>query len=123
MTAELDQLAAEDDRVWVAIGTERELAAKGVVRREGGTLLMFGRGKTLVPGRAPDPAAFTPLSKTHDLIIAMPHADREYRVVSRQSLLYAEVAKPQDAIIRGELRITDPKAFWAPSKYLILVQD
>jgi hypothetical protein len=117
-----DALAAQEDSVFVAIGTERELAAKGVVRREGGTLLMFGRGKTLVPGRAPEPGAFTAISKTRDLTIALPHTDRDYRVVSRQSLMYADVAKPQDAIVRGELRIKDPIGFWAPSKYLILVQ-
>ena len=122
VTRVANDLAAEDDRVFVAVGTERELAAKGVVRREGGTLLMFGRGKTLVPGRAPDPEAFTPLSRSRDLTIALPYPDRDYRVVSRQSLIYADIAKPQDALVRGELRITDARAFWAPSKYLILVQ-
>jgi hypothetical protein len=122
ITMVANDLAAEDDRVFVAMGTERELAAKGVVRREGGTLLMFGRGKTLVPGRAPDPEAFTPLSRSRDLTIALPHPDRDYRVVSRQSLIYADIANPQDAIVRGELRITDARAFWAPSRYLILVQ-
>ncbi|HEX7123886.1 MAG TPA: hypothetical protein VF178_16025 [Gemmatimonadaceae bacterium] len=116
------ELEAQDDRVYVAIGTERELAAKGVVRREGGTLLLFGRGKTIVPGRNPDPDAFQVLSKSRDRTIALPHPARDYRVVSRQSLAYTDVARPQDAIVRDTLRITDPQNFWAASRYLILVQ-
>lgn len=115
-------MAAFEDSVYVAIGTEKELAAQGVVRREGGTLLMFGRGKTLVPGRSPAPGSFRALSKTRDLSIALPNADKDYRVISRQGLEYTDAAKPKDAIVRGTLTITDPMKFWAPSKYLILVQ-
>lgn len=117
-----EALEAHNDSVFVAIGTERELTDLGVVRREGGTLLMFGRGKTLVPGRAPKPGAFKVLSKASDLAIALPDPNREYRVVSRQGLEYTDVARPQDAIVRGTLTITDPEKFWAASKYLILVQ-
>lgn len=122
VTRVANAMAAQEDSVWVAIGTEKELAEKGVVRREGGTLLMFGRGKTLVPGRSFDPSAFTAISKSKDLSIMLPKADKDYRVVSRQSLAYADLPRPQDAIVRGELRITDPEKFWAPSRYLILVQ-
>lgn len=115
-------MAAHDDSVFVAIGTEKELAAKGIVRREGGTLLLFGRGKTLVPGRTLDPAEFEVLSKSKDLTIQLPQPDKDYRIVSRQSLEFTDVAKPQDAIVRGSLNITDPDRFWAPSRFLILVQ-
>lgn len=118
----ISAMAAYEDSVYVAIGTEKELAAQGVVRREGGTLLMFGRGKTLVPGRNPAPGAFRVISKSRDLAIALPNADKDYRVISRQGLEFTDVAKPQDAIVRGTLNITDPMKFWAPSKYLILVQ-
>lgn len=122
VTRVANALAAEEDSVFVAIGTERELAQLGVVRREGGTLLMFGRGKTLVPGRSPDPSAWQVLSRSKDLSIMLPKPNTDYRVVSRQSLTYADLPRPQDVIVRGELRITDPEKFWAPSKYLILVQ-
>ena len=115
-------MAAREDSVFVVIGTERELAAKGLVRREGGTLLMFGRGKTLVPGRVLDRANFTVLSKQRNLTIALPRDDKDYRVVSRQALEYTDVVKPLDAIVRGAINITDAERFWAPSKYLILVQ-
>ena len=45
LTARNHALNAHEDSVFVAIGTEKELTAKGVIRREGGTLLAFGRGK------------------------------------------------------------------------------
>jgi flagellar biosynthesis chaperone FliJ len=114
--------AAREDSVFVAIGNEKELVQKGLVRREGGTLLMFGRGKTMVPGRTLDPAQFTVLSKARDRQIALPRADKEYRIVSRQALEYTDLAKPKDALVRGTLTITDADKFWAPSKFLILVE-
>jgi hypothetical protein len=122
MTARNEAMAAHEDSVFVAIGTERELSQKGIVRREGGTSLFFGRGKTLVPARSLNPASFQVMSKSRDLTIPMPRADRQYRVVSRQSLEFADPPNTRDAFVRGALRITDPNAFWAPSKYLILVQ-
>jgi hypothetical protein len=115
-------MAAREDSVFVVIGTERELSEKGLVRREGGTLLMFGRGKTMVPGRTIDPTLFTVLSKSRDRQIALPHADKEYRIVSRQALEYTDLTRPRDAVVKGTLTITDSEKFWAPSRFLILVE-
>lgn len=115
-------MAAREDSVFVAIGTERELTEKGLVRREGGTLLMFGRGKTMVPGRTLDPSQFTVLSKARDKQIMLPRADKEYRIISRQALEYTDLARPRDAVVKGTLTITDSEKFWAPSKFLILVE-
>jgi hypothetical protein len=114
--------AAREDSVFVVIGNEKELSQKGLVRREGGTLLMFGRGKTMVPGRTLDPSHFTVLSKARDRQIMLPRADKDYRIISRQALEFTDLAKPRDAVVRGTLTITDSERFWAPSKYLILVE-
>jgi hypothetical protein len=114
--------AAREDSVFVVIGNERDLTQKGLIRREGGTLLMFGRGKTLVPGRTLDQAQFTVLSKARDTQIMLPSADKEYRIISRQALEFTDLARPRDAIVKGTLTITDSERFWAPSKYLILVE-
>lgn len=114
--------AAREDSVFVVIGTERELSQKGLVRREGGTLLMFGRGKTIVPGRTLDPTHFTVLSKSRDKQIMLPRADKEYRIVSRQALEFTDLARPRDAVVKGTLTITDSERFWGPSKFLILVE-
>jgi len=115
-------MAAREDSVFVAIGTEDELTAKGIVRREGGTMWFFGRGKTMVPGRAPDMFAFKVLSKQNDLSITLPRGDKEYAAVSRHDLAYTESAGEKGVRLKGTLRITDPQRFWAPSKFLILVQ-
>jgi hypothetical protein len=108
--------------VFVAVGTEKELAARGIVRREGGTRLLFGKGKTLVPARHLDPAAFHVMSKEHDLAISLPNADKFYRVVSRQSLEFADPANTKNALVKGSLKIANPDSFWAQSRFLILVQ-
>jgi len=83
---------------------------------------MFGRGKTIVPGRTLDASQFTVLSKARDKQIMLPRADKEYRIVSRQALEYTDLTKPRDAVVKGTLTITDPEKFWAPSKFLILVE-
>jgi hypothetical protein len=71
---------------------------------------MFGRGKTLVPGRTLDPSHFTVLSKARDRQIMLPRADKDYRIVSRQALEFTDLTKPRDAVVRGTLTITDSEA-------------
>jgi hypothetical protein len=115
-------MTARDDSVFVAIGTEKELTEKGIIRREGGTLLAFGRGKTIVPARTFDLEDFQVLSKSQDLSIALPRDDTEYRVVSRQSLEFTATENPKEPMVKGTLQVTDPDRFWAPSRFLILVQ-
>jgi hypothetical protein len=122
LTKQNAMMAARDDSVFVAIGTEKELTEKGIIRREGGTLLAFGRGKTLVPARTFDLENFQVLSKSQDLTIALPDEEKQYRVVSRQSLAFTDVGDPKEPMVKGTLQVTDPERFWAPSKYLILVQ-
>ena len=122
LTARNHALNAHEDSVFVAIGTEKELTAKGVIRREGGTLLAFGRGKTIVPARTFELADFQVLSKANDRTIVLPDTAREYRVVSRQNLDYTDSVNPNQTLVKGSLNVTDPDKFWAPSKYLILVR-
>ena len=122
LTAKNHAMSAHEDSVFVAIGTEKELTEKGVIRREGGTLLFFGRGKTIVPARALELEDFQVMSKSKDLTISLPEADKEYRVVSRQNLEFADSLNRKNTMVKGSLNVTDPEKFWAPSKFLILVQ-
>ena len=115
-------MAAREDSVFVAIGTEDELKAKGIVRREGGTLWFFGRGKTMVPGRTLEMSGFRLLSKSADRTITFPQAGKEYALVSRHDLAYTEAAAGTGTRLRESLRISDPERFWAASRFLILVQ-
>lgn len=122
LVAKNTAMEAHEDSVFIAIGTEKELTEKGIIRREGGTLLAFGRGKTIVPARAYEVEDFQVMSKSKDLTITLPKADKEYRLVSRQNLEYTDSMDPRDPLVKGTLSVTDPEKFWAPSKFLILVQ-
>jgi len=115
------QLTTYKNTVYYVMGTEAELIEKGVAVKEGKKFLFFG-GKQLTPARNLDPADFTAIDKTHDLSIDLP-ADTRYRVVSRQSLAYADTAGVKEGKVTGALHITSPEEFWAGSKYLILVKD
>jgi hypothetical protein len=123
LTAHTNALEAREDSVFVAIGTEKELLARGIIRKEGGTKLLFGRGKTLVTARALDPSSFQVMSRSHDLTIQLPKANRPYRMVSRQSLQFVDPPNPKDGVLKGSVKITDAVAFWGASKFLVLVEQ
>jgi predicted nucleic acid-binding Zn-ribbon protein len=107
--------------VYYVAGTEEELLKKGIVVKEGHKFLFFG-GKQLHPARTLDPSAFTAVDKTVATSIPLP-ADHEYTLVSRQDLSFADTATVRDGKLQGGLRINRPEEFWAPSKYLILVEN
>ena len=60
-------MSAREDSVFVAIGSEKDLIKRGLIKKEGGTKLMFGRGKTIVAARHLEPAQFQTISKLKDL--------------------------------------------------------
>jgi hypothetical protein len=107
--------------VFYIAGTEEELLKKGVVVREGKKFLFFG-GKQLQPARSLDSSVFTAVDKTTMTTIALP-ADREYKLVSRQNLGYADSTSVRDGKLHGQLHISQPEEFWSGSKYLILVEN
>jgi hypothetical protein len=107
--------------VFYIAGTEEELLKKGVVVREGKKFLFFG-AKQLHPARSLDSSVFTAVDKTTMTTIALP-ADREYKLVSRQNLTYADTASVRDGKLHGQLHISQPDEFWSGSKYLILVEN
>ena len=109
--------------MYYAVGTKKELMDKGVLTKEGSKFLFFG-GTHLVPARNLDPAAFTRIDKTHDLAIALPKEDKSYKIISRQSPEYlAASSLTKDGKVHGQLQIESPEEFWAPSKFLIVVED
>jgi hypothetical protein len=122
LTDTVNNLTRYKNTVYFVAGTEEELLKKGIVVKEGKKFLFFG-GKQLHPARSLDPAAFTAVDKTTATTIDLPD-HHEYKVVSRQDLTYADTASVKDGkYLTGQLRIAAPEAFWAPSKYLILVEN
>lgn len=137
LTVQVDSLSTENTRLgnalvasernrtaaYYIIGTERELLDKGVIVKEGGANLLIARvGRSLQPARALDVSLFTPIDRRQVREIAVPDSTHRYAIVSRQSLDAAEVEARDKATFRGNLRIADVNAFWAPSPYLIIVQ-
>jgi hypothetical protein len=117
------EMTAHEDSVFVAIGSEKELITRGLIKKEGGTKLMFGRGKTIVAARHLEPAQFQTISKLKDLNISLPDPNKTYRIVTRQDMHFAEPQDPKKGRVKGSLKISDPNAFWGGSKYLILVEQ
>jgi hypothetical protein len=107
--------------VYYAIGTKDELLKNGVVTREGSKFLVFG-GTRLEPARDLNRSAFTAIDKTQTLSIALPRTDKKYRIVSRQSPSFLTGDVTPKGEVKGVVEIVSPEEFWAPSKYLILVQ-
>ena len=123
LTTETRTIGTAHYRAYYVVGTEQELLKKGIVEREGGANLLVARpGRSLTPARALDPALFTAIDQREVREIPLPDSTRRYRVISRQSLDNAEVAGRDKATFTGALKIADAEKFWAPSRYLILVQ-
>ena len=102
------------------MGTGRELIARGVAVEEGGFRMpLAGRElQVLVPGRTLTDSAFRAIDRNVDTVLIMPKPDRAYRIVSRHD--GALLAGTDGRTLRGKAAITEPTAFWRPSRYLIL---
>jgi hypothetical protein len=123
LTDTVVNLTAYKNTVYYAVGTKSDLIKRGVVTKEGSKFLVFG-GTRLEPARNLNPEAFTAIDKTTNTKIALPKADKKYKIVSRQSPAYlAQGAATKDGKVMGTVDIARPEEFWSPSKYLILVED
>jgi hypothetical protein len=127
LTTEKTQLAAdkgalvtERNTVYYVIGTKDELLKKKLIVQTGGAL---GLGKTQVASRDLNASDFTTIDKSQVTEIAFPHADKTYKVISRQDVSALETAPDKNGLIKGGLKITNPDKFWAASKYLIIIEQ
>lgn len=125
LTDTVSVMTERENEIYYVVGTKKELMDRGVIQQEGGTrFLVFTRtGETLAPARVLDPQQFTRADKRTLSEIALPKPDKEYRIVSRHDLAYAEADQMNNGKFKGTLRITSPQQFWAPSKYLIIVEN
>lgn len=121
----LEAVLDRNNTAYYVAGTKDELKRRGIIEEEGGSrvLFVFGKaGKTVVPARVLDPAQFTAIDMREVTEIALPWADRDYRIASRQDLAALASPPDDDGDLRGVLRIADPDRFWSGSRFLILVQ-
>jgi len=120
----LANVETENAKAYVVVGREDDLVKKGVIVREGGANLLFAHpGRTLQIARTLPVDAFTTVDQRGLKEIPMPDSTHRYRIVSRQSLDNAEVVDRKQNTFRGNLKIADASKFWAPSKYLVVVEQ
>lgn len=119
----VNELRATQSKAYYVIGNEDVLIKKGIIVKEGGANLLIARvGRTLVPARNLDREMFTAIDVRNVHEISVPDTSRRYQIVSRQSLDDADAPDRDGPSFRGNLKIKDSDKFWAPSKYLIIVE-
>jgi hypothetical protein len=126
LTGRVSEMSTMANTVYYVLGNKKELMEKGVVSQRGGSRVLgigWRTGETLVPGTNFADDIFNRATKDATLEIALPNPEKRYRLVSPQNVNALETIPQKDGSFKGEsIRIKDPSTFWAPSKYLILVE-
>jgi predicted nucleic acid-binding Zn-ribbon protein len=117
-------LSTRENTVYYVIGTRKELKDRGIITEEGGTrFLIFTRtGEVLKPAPNLEPSAFTAVDRRTVTEIKLPNPDKEYQLVTNQSIAYSNIAPDAKGRVKGSLQITSPERFWGQSRFLILVE-
>src|SRR4029079_2593130 len=63
LIARTTEMSAREDSVLLAAGSEKHPRHERLIKKEGGTKLMFGRGKPIVPAGPLEPTQFQTISK------------------------------------------------------------
>jgi len=122
----IDTVVAMTDRsntVYYVIGTKDSLKARGIIVEEGGSKILFFGSKALQPARVLNEADFTAVDRRVVMEIPSPMTTKRYKIVSRQNTDYIENKPDSKGRVTGGVKIASPEGFWAPSKFLILVED
>lgn len=123
LDASLNEARAAYAKAYYVIGTEDELVKEGIIVKEGGANFLVAHvGRTLVPARHLKSDLFRTIDTREVAEIPVPDTTKTYQIVSRQSLDDATVAMRDGSKFRGPLHIENADRFWAPSKYLIIVE-
>ncbi|MEO7367290.1 MAG: hypothetical protein ABIZ36_04995 [Gemmatimonadaceae bacterium] len=115
--AALADVAEQQESVYVAIGTAKELTRRGVVRKRGGVI---GLGSTLVPVLPFKPELFQARRMSGDTVIVFPDSSGVYRVLTGQNS--QAVLNHSLGHLKGSLVIENPKLFWRDSRFLVVVK-
>jgi len=121
LTDTVSKMDSERNTVYYVVGTKEDLKKQGVLVEEGSQFLFFGK-KTVAPARDLTPEKFTAVDKRQVAEIPLPKPDRSYMIVSRQNLTALGTEVKNGAVKGTALTITEPERFWAPSKYLIIIE-
>ena len=126
LTSRVTEMTTVANEVYYVLGNKKDLMAKGVVAEVGGSRVLgigWRTGETLVPAHGLNKDLFQRSSKQDALEIALPDPTKKYRLVSPQNVNAVATPPGKDGKFTGtSIKIADPEAFWAASKYLILVE-
>jgi archaellum component FlaC len=121
LTDTLAAVTTRENTVYYVVGTKQDLIQKGVLVEEGSKFLFFGH-KTLQPARTLNQDQFTAADKRQLAEIPL-QPEKKYRILTRQNPEYLSTKPDDGGKLSGSLAIAAADAFWAPSKYLIVVED
>lgn len=121
LTDTLAAVTTRDNTVYYVVGTKADLIQKGVLIEEGSKFLFFGH-KTLQPARTLNQDQFTAADKRQLAEIPL-QPEKKYRILTRQNPEYLSTKPDDGGKLSGSLAIASADEFWAPSKYLIVVED
>lgn len=116
--ADNESLLAEQNTVYWVAGKKDELLRRGIIEQRGG---MLGIGRTSVLARTLDAGEFTAGDRSQMLELALPDANKWYRIISPNDMAGLDAA-PTDGKFKGVLKISSPVTFWRPSRFLVLVE-
>jgi outer membrane murein-binding lipoprotein Lpp len=119
----IDSTAYEARRVFVVSGTADYLVKHGIVQEVGGTRFPFivKIGQTVRPANThPDTTLFRAFDMAAMTTVPV-DSTKSYEVVSAQDLSGADRSNAKGRVFHGAIHITNPRVFWRPSPYLILV--
>ncbi len=126
LTSRVTDMTTFANTVYYVLGTKKDLMEKGVVSEIGGSRVLgigWRTGESLVPGTNLNETVFQRSTKQEVTEIALPDPTKKYRLVSPQNVNSLATKPGKDGkFTGGSIKIADPESFWAPSKYLILVE-
>jgi outer membrane murein-binding lipoprotein Lpp len=122
LVSQVDTMTMAANTVHYVIGRKDDLVQRGFAVEEGSKFLFFG-GKSLQPARSLDDTGFTTGDMRTLTVITLPDSTRKYKIISRQNLAGLATQPNNKGEFRGSIQIAAPDVFWAPSKYLIVVEQ
>lgn len=119
LTSTVSTMTVESNKAYYIIGTAEELEKKGIIQKRGGVL---GMGKSALPARTLKESDFTMIDRMRDSTIALPKSAKKYVLVTRQDAQFLDTKPNKDGEFTGSIKVASPEQFWAPSKFLIIVE-
>lgn len=116
-------LTHDRNTAFFVIGTREELVRKGVLVAEGRRAIPLVGRREVTPARDLPLGEFTSIDLASIREIPLPRTDRSYRIISRQNLASLGGAVDRKGGVRERIAIGDTEQFWAPSRYLIVVEQ